>query len=255
MDQRKLSCACGQQFTEEEFARHYGTCQPFKQQFKEFDSKFGELLKAYSEPKERLLIVKFLLKQYINVIDKKLKKYFASLGQNPPQVGQYQNGNVPPPIGGGNAPPSMSNMSGMNQNQFSQNSNNSSVYSNPGSSFNNNMQNPYAGNNNNPYRQNPYQNSNKNMNNPYQNQNQNQNQNMNQNMNKNDNPYRQNLNQNNNNQNPYNQSSNPFLQGNMGNNNNNNNNDSIVIMILKMILILNQFKMKMRIPHYVKDVK
>ena len=224
MDQRKLSCACGQQFTEEEFARHYGTCQPFKQQFKEFDSKFGELLKAYSEPKERLLIVKFLLKQYINVIDKKLKKYFASLGQNPPQVGQYQNGNVPPPIGGGNAPPSMSNMGGMNQNQFSQNSNNSSVYSNPGSSFINNMQNPYAGNNN-PYRQNPYQNSNKNMNNPYQNQNQNQNQNMNQNMNKNDNPYRQNSNQNNNNQNPYNQSSNPFIQGNMGNNNNNNNNN------------------------------
>ena len=46
MDQIKLSCGCGQQFTEEEFARHYGTCRPFKQQFKEFDSKFGELLKA-----------------------------------------------------------------------------------------------------------------------------------------------------------------------------------------------------------------
>ena len=58
MDQRKLSCSCGQQFTEEEFIRHYGGCQPFKQQFKEFDSKFGELLKSYSEPKENLLIVK-----------------------------------------------------------------------------------------------------------------------------------------------------------------------------------------------------
>ena len=51
MDQRKLTCACGQQFNEEDFGRHYSTCQPFKQQFKEFDSKFVELLKAYSETK------------------------------------------------------------------------------------------------------------------------------------------------------------------------------------------------------------
>ena len=76
MDQRKITCVCGQKFAEEEFQRHFSSCQPFKSQFKEFDSKFGELLKSYSEPKERLLIVKFLLKQYINVIDKKLKKYY-----------------------------------------------------------------------------------------------------------------------------------------------------------------------------------
>ena len=73
MDQRKITCVCGKRFDEEEFQRHFSSCQPFKSQFKEFDSKFGELLKSYSEPKERLLIVKFLLKQYINLIDKKLK--------------------------------------------------------------------------------------------------------------------------------------------------------------------------------------
>ena len=100
MDQRKLTCVCTQQFTEEEFLRHYGSCSLFKTQFKEFDSKFGELLKAYSEPKERLLIVKFLLKQYINVIDKKLNKYFASLVKN-------QEGGAAPPLGG-RAPPGMS---------------------------------------------------------------------------------------------------------------------------------------------------
>ena len=53
MDQRKLTCSCGQQFSEEEFTKHYNTCQQFKHQFKEFDTKFGELLKSYSEPKER----------------------------------------------------------------------------------------------------------------------------------------------------------------------------------------------------------
>ena len=108
MDQRKLTCVCGQQFSEDEFARHYSSCQLFKQQFREFDSKFGELLKQNSEPKEKLLIVKFLLKQYINVIDKKLKKYFANLSQNRPP---NQEGGVAPPFGYG-APPVMNNKYG-----------------------------------------------------------------------------------------------------------------------------------------------
>ena len=235
MDQRKLKCACGQQFLEEEFGKHYTGCQPFKHLFKEFDTKFGELLKAYSEPKENLLIVKFLLKQYINVIDKKLKKYFANLGQNPPQPAPYQDGNVPPPLGGGNAPPGMSsNMSGMEQNL---NQNKSKLFSNQMPNMNPNNQNPYM---NNPYRQNQNQNQNpyQNLyqNNPYANQNQSQNNNpyANHNQSQNQNPYKNsNQNQNNNpyanqnqNENPYKQSSNPFAQqGNMGNNNNNNNND------------------------------
>lgn len=80
MDQRKLPCVCGLEFDEEQFKEHFGKCRAFKEQFKEFDQKFGELLKSYSEPKERLIIVKFLLKQYINVIDKRLIRYF---GQNP----------------------------------------------------------------------------------------------------------------------------------------------------------------------------
>ena len=217
MDQRKLTCACGQQFSEEDFGRHYSSCQPFKQQFKEFDSKFGELLKAYSEPKERLLIVKFLLRQYINVIDKKLKKYFSNLGQNPPQPAPYQDGNIPPPLGG-EAPPGMNNnMSDIKQNPYSQNNKKTQLFQNTKP-----MDNPINNQKqlvNNPYRQNPYQNKNQNQNqdnnpNPYQNSNQISNQN-------NNNPYRQN--DSNQNQNPYNLSSNPFVQqGNKQNNDNNN---------------------------------
>jgi len=228
MDQRKLTCACTQQFTEEEFERHYRSCSSFKTQFKEFDSKFGELLKAYSEPKERLLIVKFLLKQYINVIDKKLKKHFATLVKN-------QEGGAAPPLGG-RAPSGMSNnIMGMNQNQYSQNNNNNQFFSD--SNINNSNNSNFNALNNNPYKQNsqnsnsnPYQNHNEN---PYLNKNnqnnqnnQNPYQNLNNQNNQNENPYKQN-NQNENpykknsqNENPYKQSSNPFAQqGNDGNNN------------------------------------
>ena len=221
MDQRKLECVCKQQFTEEEFARHYISCMLFKQQFKEFDSKFGELLKAYSEPKERLLIVKFLLKQYINVIDKKLKKHFATLVKN-------QEGGAAPPLGG-RAPSGMSNnIMGMNQNQYSQNNNNNQFFSD--SNINNSNNSNFNALNNNPYKQNsqnsnsnPYQNHNEN---PYLNKNnqnnqnnQNPYQNLNNQNNQNENPYKQNH-QNKNNQNPYKQSSNPFAhEGNDGINN------------------------------------
>ena len=174
MDQRKITCSCGRQFTEEEFSKHFNSCQSFKLQFKEFDNKFGELLKAYSEPKERLLIVRFLLKEYTNVIDRRLKKHFANLAQ---KNSQYQDKNGPPPLGDG-APPSM-NFGGMNQNHYAQNNqqNNqkSQLFQNAPSSgniSNSGGGNPYAMNNNqfNQPPQNPYKQDNSN---PYQSQNNN----------------------------------------------------------------------------------
>ena len=250
MDQRKITCSCGRQFTEEEFSKHFNSCQSFKLQFKEFDNKFGELLKAYSEPKERLLIVRFLLKEYTNVIDRRLKKHFANLAQ---KNSQYQDKNGPPPLGDG-APPSM-NFGGMNQNHYAQNNqqNNqkSQLFQNAPSSgnisnsgggnpyamnnnqFNQPPQNPYKQNNSNPYQSqnnNPYQNS-QNNSNPYQN-NQN-NSNPYQNSQNNSNPYQNSQNnsnpyQNNQNNNPYqnNQNNNPYQQQSQQNNNQNPYNSS-----------------------------
>ena len=218
MDLRKLKCSCGQEFFEEEFKKHYTQCQPFIKQFKELDIIFGDLLKLYSEPKDNLLIIKFLLEQYMKVIDKKLFKYYANLRKNPPQPAPYQNGNVPPPFIVGNAPPGMSNnMTGMSQNPYNQSGiNKNNPYRNP---YQNQNQNPHVNQNQNK-NNNPYVNKNKN-NNPYANQNQNNNPYSNQNQN--NNPY---ANQNKN-ENPYKSSSNPFAQpGNMGNNNNNNNNNN-----------------------------
>ena len=165
MDQRKLTCACGQQFSEEEFGKHYSSCLPFRQKFKEFDIKFGDLLKSHCEPKERLLIVKFLLMQYIVVIDKKLNKYYAHSNQNPRHSEQYPDGNVPPSLGVDNEPPlNNNNMVGLNQNS------------------NVNQNNNHFNNMNNQNRQNIYQNRSSNNNH--------------QNNNKNKNPYQNNLNQN-----------------------------------------------------------
>ena len=78
MDQRKITCVCRQQFTVIEYTEHYTRCELFQKKFKEFDLRIGELLKTYSKPKENLLIIKFLLGQYINVIDKKIKDSYEA---------------------------------------------------------------------------------------------------------------------------------------------------------------------------------
>ena len=76
MDSNNIICVCKKSMTEPEFKTHYSKCVDFINNFKNFDIQLGELLKSYSEPKENLFIIKFLLKQYINVLEKKIKKHF-----------------------------------------------------------------------------------------------------------------------------------------------------------------------------------
>ena len=77
MDQFKIICECNHSFTQEEFSKHFEECEDLNKCFNEFDSKFSSLLKQYSKPKERLLILYFLLKQYTKKIEGKLLKLFA----------------------------------------------------------------------------------------------------------------------------------------------------------------------------------
>ena len=150
MDQTKLKCMCGESFLPNDFTKHFGGCQQFKAEFKEFDSKFGELLKAYSEPKEKLLIVRYLLKLYIAVIEKKLKKYYDNVNkENPAMVN-----NMNPP-----APVQMSHP--------------------PNENVNNNLNHNNINNNYPPFQNNNNHNNNMMMNQPQINQNLNQNQNQN----------------------------------------------------------------------------
>lgn len=73
MEDNLVKCKCDLSFPEEEFVKHFQKCETFRKTFKTFDSQLGELLKLYSEPKENLIIIKVLLKQYIVVLDKKIK--------------------------------------------------------------------------------------------------------------------------------------------------------------------------------------
>ncbi len=70
----KIICKCLSEFNEDSFKLHFSKCPKFKEAFREFDSEYGQLLKKYSQPHENLPILKFLLKQYINVIENKIKK-------------------------------------------------------------------------------------------------------------------------------------------------------------------------------------
>ena len=55
----------------------------FSYLIKHFDKKFDELLKRYSEPKDNLFIIKFLLSQYIIVLDKKIENYLTQSSSKP----------------------------------------------------------------------------------------------------------------------------------------------------------------------------
>lgn len=71
--EKEILCKCGEIMTEDKFIIHFKKCSDFKRNFKQFDNTFSTLLKSYSEPKFNLLIARFLLKQYIAVLTKKIK--------------------------------------------------------------------------------------------------------------------------------------------------------------------------------------
>ena len=82
MDLNSIKCKCGKIFSKQDFHQHFQKCQDFKNNFKHFDQEFGELLKRYSEPKDNLFIIKFLLSQYIIVLDKKIQNYLTQLSSS-----------------------------------------------------------------------------------------------------------------------------------------------------------------------------
>jgi hypothetical protein len=74
MSDFNVKCKCGIFFSEEMFNKHFPHCQEFRKVFKNFDMQFGELLKQFSEPKDNLLIMRVLLKQYLAVLENKIRK-------------------------------------------------------------------------------------------------------------------------------------------------------------------------------------
>ena len=76
MEQNIIKCKCNNKFKESEFKSHFAKCPQFKEHFSNFDYKLSELIKTYSEPKENLILINYLLKLYVVVVEKKIKESF-----------------------------------------------------------------------------------------------------------------------------------------------------------------------------------
>ena len=78
MEQNILKCICNNKYKESEFKSHFTKCFQFKEYFNDFDYKLSELIKIYSEPKDNLLLINYLLKLYTVVIENKIKESFPN---------------------------------------------------------------------------------------------------------------------------------------------------------------------------------
>ena len=77
--EKEIECKCGEIMEESNFSIHFKKCPEFKKYYRKFDESFSLLLKNFSEPKENLLVIRFLLKQYIIVLGKKIKGHFIEI--------------------------------------------------------------------------------------------------------------------------------------------------------------------------------
>ena len=82
MEQNIYKCICKNKFKESEFKSHFTKCIQFKEYFGDFDYKLSELIKIYSEPKDNLFLINYLLKLYVFVVEKKIKESFPNYNLN-----------------------------------------------------------------------------------------------------------------------------------------------------------------------------
>ena len=79
--EKEIKCVCGTIFEIPDFEKHFAKCHKFKESFGDFDDQLSKFLKSYSQPKEQLLIIKFVLKLYLKIIDKKIKGNFVEISK------------------------------------------------------------------------------------------------------------------------------------------------------------------------------
>ena len=73
MESNKIKCICNETFALSNFHNHFGKCPQFITEFKDFDLTLSKMLLSYSKQKEKLIIVKYLFKLNIEMINNKLK--------------------------------------------------------------------------------------------------------------------------------------------------------------------------------------
>lgn len=73
MSDSMILCKCGLNMREDEFKHHFQKCSDFKKNFSTFDKEIGNLLKKFIGEKDNLKILKFLLKSYISLLERKIE--------------------------------------------------------------------------------------------------------------------------------------------------------------------------------------
>ena len=79
--EKEIKCVCGIIFEISDFKKHFTECQKFKECFSGFDEQLSKFIKSNSQPKEQLLIIKFVFGQFIKIIDKKIKGNFVEISK------------------------------------------------------------------------------------------------------------------------------------------------------------------------------
>ena len=77
--EKEIKCVCGTIYESTDFNSHIKKCAKFKEVFTDFDSKISKFIKSYSNPKEQLLIIKFILERYVNILDRKIRGHFVEI--------------------------------------------------------------------------------------------------------------------------------------------------------------------------------
>ena len=79
--EKEIICVCGTIYEISEFKKHFTECQKFKECFSDFDDQLSKFIKSNSQPKEQLLLIKFVFGLYIKIIDKKIKGHFVEISK------------------------------------------------------------------------------------------------------------------------------------------------------------------------------
>jgi hypothetical protein len=72
MNKTIIKCICGKELNNNKFKNHFRNCNSFFDRFKQFDMKISFLLSKYLAVKENVILVLFLFKEYIKLIEKKI---------------------------------------------------------------------------------------------------------------------------------------------------------------------------------------
>ena len=77
--EKEIKCVCGNIYENNDFRHHYKECAQFKEVFNDFDKKISKYIKSHSNPKEQLLLIKFIFERYVNILDRKIRGHFVEI--------------------------------------------------------------------------------------------------------------------------------------------------------------------------------